>query len=435
MKLKTIFKENTILRAVYLLVFLFVITNEAIYSPDTRSYLNALPYRHPGYVLFVKSLKFIFSSFFDISVLIFQGAFGLIAVNFFFKKAVQVFNLNILSKVLLLLLLIVPFFGPLYVANNICPEGISYPLYLFFIATSLDFIKNDSYKKLLIALIFYVLLALTRGQFILTPLIFAVIYFLEKKSQLLKMSTILKLTLLICIPVLVILAESTYHKLKDGIFMTTPFGFVNASTAAFYVSNKSDAQYITSPDDRIVFEKSYEKLKNEKLLMSSQDSLYPYGQYYNFFHNHVPPICNRTIHELGKKYYFDKALITTNTIKIADAQAFYNIEKTCKALTKTLIKTNFKKWIQLYYANISHGFYSSILLIFIFVILLFSFFKAFYNNKTYILLFLCTALTLSNAMLVAFASHSIMRYLFYNYIFIFLTFVILTKLFKNGIKN
>ena len=217
--------------------------------------------------------------------------------------------------------------------------------------------------------------------------------------------------------------------------MTTPFGFVNASTAAFYVSNENDSQHITSYDDKIVFEKSYQKLKNEKLLMSSQDSLYSYAQYYNFFHNHVPPICNRTIHELGKKYYFDQALITTNDIEIADAQAFYNIEKTCKTLTKTLISNNFKKWIQLYYANISHGFYSSILLILIGLILLFSIFKALFKNKTYILLFLCTALTLSNAMLVAFASHSIMRYLFYNYIFIFLTFVILTKLFKNGIKN
>jgi hypothetical protein len=435
LKLRTIFKENTILRVVYLLVFIFIITNEAIYSPDTRSYLNALPYRHPGYVLLLKSFKFIFSSFFDLSILIFQGAFGLLAVNFFFKKATQIFNLSTISKVILMVLLIFPFFNPLYVANNICPEGISYPLYLLFIATILDFIKNDSYKKLLLAFIFYVLLALTRGQFIFTPLIFAFVYFLEKQSQLLKISKIFKLILLISMPVVVVLAEATYHKLKDGIFMTTPFGFVNASTAAFFVSNENDSQHITSYDDKIVFEKSYQKLKNEKLLMSSQDSLNSYAQYYNFFHNNVPPICNRTIHELGKKHYFDKALITTNTIEIADAQAFYNIEKTCKTLTKTLISNNFKKWIQLYYANISHGFYSSILLIFIGLILLFSIFKALCKNKTYILLFLCTALTLSNAMLVAFASHSIMRYLFYNYIFIFLTFVILTKLFKNGIKN
>ena len=195
MKLRTIFKENTLLRVVYLLVFIFIISNEAIYSPDTRSYLNALPYRHPGYVLFLKSFKFIFSSFFDLSILIFQGAFGLLAVNFFFKKAAQIFNLSTVSKVLLMVLLIFPFFNPLYVANNICPEGISYPLYLFFIATILDFIKNDSYKKLILAFLFYALLALTRGQFIFTPLIFAFVYFLEKQSQLLKISKIFKLIL------------------------------------------------------------------------------------------------------------------------------------------------------------------------------------------------------------------------------------------------
>ncbi|MFD2915863.1 glycosyltransferase family 39 protein [Psychroserpens luteus] len=436
MKLKTLFKENTILRVVYLLVFLFVITNEAIYSPDTRSYLNALPYRHPGYVIFLKSFKFLFSSFFDMSVLVFQGVFGLIAVNFFFKKAAQIFNLSTISKVILMVILIFPFFNPLYVANNICPEGLSYPLYLFFIVSCLDFIKNDSYKKLAIALFFYILLALTRGQFIFTPLIFAFAYFLEKKPQILKASKIFKLSLLICMPVVLVLTESTYHKLKDGIFMTTPFGFVNASTSAFYVSSKNDSQHIKYADDKIIFENCYQKLQNEELLMSSQDDLDSYTQYYNFFHKNVPPICNRTVHNLGKKYYFDKELMKTNSIKTADAQAFYNIEKTCKSLTLTLISNNFKKWIQLYFANISHGFYSSVLLIFIVFILLYSFVKVLFKNKTYILLFICAALTLSNAMLVAFASHSIMRYLFYNYVFIFFIFVIiLTKLTKNGIKN
>ncbi|MEM5565402.1 hypothetical protein WNY78_09810 [Psychroserpens sp. AS72] len=435
MKLKSIFKENTILRVVYLLVFLFVITNEAIYSPDTRSYLNALPYRHPGYVLFLKFFKFLFSSFFDMSVLVFQGAFGLFAVNFFFKKIVQIFNLSTISKVLLMVILIFPFFNPLYVANNICPEGISYALYLFFIASSLNFIKNDTYKNLAIALIFYILLALTRGQFIITPLIFAFAYFIEKKPQLLKASKIFKLLLLICMPAVLVLAESTYHKLKDGIFMTTPFGFVNASTAAFYVSNQNDSQHIKDEDDKIIFKNCYQKLENEQLLMSSQNDLNSYTEYYSFFHKNIPLICNRTIHSLGKTYYFDE-LTKTNTIETADAQAFYNIEKSCKTLTFTLITNNFNSWIKLYFANISHGFYSSILLIFIVFIFLFSFVKVLFQNKTYLLLFICSALTLSNAMLVAFASHSIMRYLFYNYVLIFFIFVIIfTKLIKNGVKN
>ncbi|WP_040278860.1 glycosyltransferase family protein [Psychroserpens damuponensis] len=435
MKLKTFFNENTVLRVVYLLVFLFVIFNDAIYSPDTRSYIHALPYRHPGYVLFLKTFKVLFSSVFDLSVLVFQAGFGLLAVHFFFKTTAKIFNLNTLSKVIVVALLLFPFFNPLFVANNICPEGFSYPLYLFFIGSSLRFIQHDNYKILWAALVLYVLLSLTRGQFIITPLIFGVAYILKNKKHFFKKPILIKSLLLIFIPAVVVVADSSYHKLKDGIFGSTPFGFVAASGSAFFVSEQTDSHLISNKDDKAIFNLCYNKLSNENLLLSSQSNLESYSAYYDFFHNHVPPICNRTVHNLGKAYYYDK-LIKTNTIESADAQAFYNIEKTCKNITLILIENNFSKWIKLYFANISHGFFSPILLILVIISLLFSSIKLLYNHKNYLLLFICSALTLSNAALIAFASHSIMRYLFYNYVLIFLIFVIIiSKLIKNGIKH
>lgn len=437
MKSKNILKEHTILKVIYLFVFLFVVFNEAIYSPDTRSYIHALPYRHLGYVLFVKIFNLIFSDFFDLSILVFQGAFSLTAVHVFFKKAASTLHLNTISKIGVLAILLFPFFKPLSVANNICPEGISYGLYLLFVAYSIELLCHENRKTWMYVIGFYLALTFTRGQFILTPLIIAFVYLIKHKKQLPKLSILIKSIVLVCIPIIVVLTESTYHKLKDGIFMTTPFGFVAASGSAFYVSERQDINHITDENDRKIFELCYDKLAQEKLLLTSQNNLQSYAEYYAFFHDNVPPICNHTIHDLGKDYYYQKEIKTHDNINYAHARAYHEIEKTCKNLTFTLIKANFKKWVQLYFANLSHGFYSSFFFILVVLIFIFSAIKFIFNsqNKNYTLLFMFSALTLSNAMLIAFASHSILRYLFYNYALLFLIFIILIKQPKHGIKN
>ena len=146
MNYKRLFDKKLILWVIYLMVFLFVVTNDAIYSPDTRSYINALPYRHLGYVIFVKVLAFIFNDFFDLGILMVQAAFSLAAVHVFFKKISRLLRLNSLAKIVLIVVLLFPFFKPLSVANNICPEGISYGIYLLFVAYGLDLLFNENRK-------------------------------------------------------------------------------------------------------------------------------------------------------------------------------------------------------------------------------------------------------------------------------------------------
>ena len=118
-----------------------------------------------------------------------------------------------------------------------------------------------------------------------------------------------------------------------------------------------------------------------------------------------------------------------NNLKRAVAKAYFDIEAACKDITISLIKANFSKWIDLYYYNISYGFYSPAVLVFVVFILIFSFIKALFSyHKSYAIIFLLSSLTLSNAMLIAFASHSIMRYLFYNYVLLFLILIGIIKL-------
>jgi O-antigen ligase len=121
-----IFKKAPLhLLIVYALVFVFCLSKDAIYSYDTYDYLKAMPYRQLGYVIFVKSFSYIFGSYFDTAVVLFQTVFSLFAVHYFYTKASKLFALNTLLKLPLLAILIFPFFQPLSIVNNICSEGFS----------------------------------------------------------------------------------------------------------------------------------------------------------------------------------------------------------------------------------------------------------------------------------------------------------------------
>src|SRR5690554_6999401 len=99
--------------SIYILTFMILIFHEAIYTPDTYSYLHASIYRSPGYVLFVKLFQFIFQGYFNFFTVAFQLLLGLFAVHLVRTKVSKVLKLHILSELIFLGLLIFPFFGPL----------------------------------------------------------------------------------------------------------------------------------------------------------------------------------------------------------------------------------------------------------------------------------------------------------------------------------
>lgn len=430
---KKIFNNVPILLLiVYVSVFTFCLSRDAIYSYDTYDYLKAMPYRQLGYVIFVKTFGFIFGSIFDVAVVMFQTLFSLSAIHYFYNKVTTLFSLNVLLKLMLIALLIFPFFQPLNITNNICSEGLSYGLYLLFIAIGLDLLFNDKSKQLKYFALVYLALIFMRGQFFFTTLIFAFTYFLIHRKEITTKKHIINLAVFIVIPLFASLSERTYHKLKDGFFKTTPLGFVSASTAPFYLSSKSDADFIKNEDSRAIFELCYDLLERKNLLLSSRDDS---EKPYPFFHNNLPKICNQTIHASGKAYFQSKNPETSNNPKRAVAKAYFDIEAACKDITISLIKANFSKWIDLYYNNISYGFYSPVVLVVVLLILIFSFIKTLFSyHKRYAIIFLLSCLTLSNAMLIAFASHSIMRYLFYNYVLLFLLLIGIIKLIKRESK-
>jgi len=424
---KTLSTKTYILFSVYLGVFLFCIFTDPIYSHDTYSYLRAMPFRQLGYVFFMKGLNFVFGSYFDVVVVFVHTVFTLVAVHYFYLRAVSLFKLHTLLKIPLLVILLFPFFPPMLIANNLCSEGLGYGLYLLFIAIGLDLLFNNKRNHLKYYIIVYLGLVFVRSQFIFSTLIFAGVYFLIFRRSIFKHKNLLRIIILCGIIGIASLTERSYHKLKDGFFKPTPLGYTSASTAPIYLSDRSDDTLIEQKDYRTIFQLSYDSLTKKDLLPKPNQTV---KENYIFFHNNLPKICNQTIRAQGVNYYLNN-LPKGLSEKQLRSYAFFEAEAACKVFTKTLIIKNFDKWIALYYTNLTYGFYTPILLFFVVFMFLFSLIRTtFYYQKKYAILFLLSSLILSNALFIAFASHSIMRYLFYNYALLFLLFISTVKLLK-----
>jgi O-antigen ligase len=244
---------------------------------------------------------------------------------------------------------------------------------------------------------------------------------------------LIRITIFCGIILIASITERSYHKLKDGFFKPTPLGYTSASTAPIYVSDREDDKLIEDTDYRAIFKSSYATLIEKNLLLKANQT--PLEAYMNF-HNDLPKICNQTVSRQGIDYYNATQLPEGLNEKQALSYPYFEAEAACKVFTKVLIQDNFKKWIRLFYTNITYGFHTPILFFTIVFLFFFSLIKTiFYYKKSSAILFLLSSLILSNALFIAFASHSIMRYLFYNYALIFLLFISAFKLIKLESKH
>ena len=427
-KYKHLSKETIFLLFAYFCVFLFCIITNPIYSPDTYSYLKAMPFRQLGYVIFLKGFTFVFGSYFDVVVVAVHALFSLFGVHYFYKKVTSLFNLNTIFKLAIIVILLFPFFPPLLIANNLCSEGLGYGLYLLFIAIGLDVLFNANRKHLKYYAIVFLGLVFMRSQFIISTLVFAGVYFLMHRKSIFQRKHILHLIVFLGIVLVASVTERSYHKLKDGFFKPTPLGFTSAATAPIYISDTKDYLLIEQQDYREILKISYDTLIKKDLLLKPNQTP---KEDYLFFHRNLPKICNQTVRAQGIAYYFKQPVPDDWSFNQTTSYPYFETEAACKVYTEVLIKTHFKKWLQLFYNNLVYGFRSWLLLLFVVFMFFFSLIKTiFHYQRHYALLFLLSSLILSNALFIAFAVHSIQRYLFYNYALLFLLFISTLKLLK-----
>lgn len=402
----------------YICCFIFLIQIEAIYTPDSGSYFAGSIWRSAGYPVFLVVFKLISRVYLNPLVITTQLVLGFVAIHCFAKQISLLLGLKPIFKGLFIVVLILPYFSPLYIANNICPEGLSYPLYLFTLYFGLRFLFLEQNFKLLLASL--LLLLLTRQQFIVLPLIIAVCYFLKHRTHFNLKTHALKIISLILILAVNTLADRTFHKLRSDLFVPTAFTYINLNSAAIYVSTESDINSIENKNDRAIFKQSYTMASKNGWLQENK-TLNNYEDYYEDFQKNLDKICSGSLHKPGSDYYLEKGYEYDNS----RAQ----VEVSAKAFYPILVKNNFWKYVQLIYASVIHGLKSHVLFWLILIVLFVSCFKTLLHYKPHrlLLLFIAT-LILSNVLIVSLASYSVMRLEFYHYPLIVIFFFTIIKI-------
>lgn len=413
-------KISYLLLLIFAALFVYFILQPALYSPDSYSYLRGDFNRFPGYVIFTRLITIIFRDYFDVAAIGIQLFIGFTAVFIILQKASNLFKLNIWLRIGLFLILIFPFFPPLSIANNITSESFAYSFYLMFISFTLDFLFRQQRRKIVHLTVCFLLLSLTRGQFILIPPIIALLYLFKFKKESFKRPKLFYFLWLLILPLVVSNLNKGYNKIIYGHYVATPFSFVNTVALPLFVANKSDAQFIEKEEDRIIFLKSIRQMDSTGLISYKVKG--NAKEKYKVFHTYFPQICNQNIYVHALEFYRNRdGISTSNSV---------NIEQSCKRIFTVLVKQNVGEYVTLYFTGLIYGFKSIYILIFVVLVFLYSIwmcYKDFTIENAALLLF--TTLILTNAGLVAVACHSIIRYLFYNYCLGFIIIVILFRKF------
>lgn len=414
---KKISLESIFLLMLFCVLFIYFISQPEIYSHDTYSYFRIDIKRYPLYIVFLRVFDFVFKNFFEYAVVAFQLFFAFISIFIFYKNFSQYLKLNFILKFLFLAILVFPLFPPLLTANNLSSEGLSYPLYILLISFLFDFLIKNEQKKIYLALFVFILLTLTRGQFIVIIPVLILLYILKFKHLVFKIQRLKILILIVITPLIVNILDSSYRKIVHGYFIKTPYSYINAVTMPLYLSSKKDSILFKNEDHKALFLLTYNRIDSLGLLSTKVEN--NYSEKYKLFHDNFPKICNQSFHFLGKKYFFEDNKPYKETIKT---------EKAAKKIFMVLFLEHITSWLKLYFTSVFHGFGSIIIFIFFLFVAIFSGFKTLRKfDHDYAWVLFSSLLILSNALIVAIAVHSIVRYSFYNFILWFIIIIILSK--------
>ncbi|NND61634.1 MAG: hypothetical protein HKN48_00415, partial [Flavobacteriaceae bacterium] len=374
---------------VFLAVIIFCFLNPAFSFPDTNTYLKAHIYRFPGYIYFLRGLRYIFSENYEWAVVAFQLFFGLSAVFVTHRKLSKLFHLGFVLKLLFLGVLVFPFFNPLLVANKLVSEGLAYPLYLLLITYSLELLFTSKTKSIISVVGYFILLVLTRGQFIVAAPILLFMVLLKYRKSIFQLKNMAIFLIILFLPITTNLLDRLHRSAVYGYFETTPFSYVNAITLPLFVSKKDNANVLETETQKEIFRLTHRRMDSMGLLSSEAGETV--RDQYLLFHNNFPQICNQNFHEQGREFLY--------TLNKTPYWSSIQIEKESKEMFPKLMDANFSNWLSIYVYGIKHGFKTWWILAFVIGVFIFSFIQSVRrSDETFEFLFFASSLLLSNAM-------------------------------------
>lgn len=415
---KIIFSKLTLVNLIYALTsaatLIFVINQGAIYLPDSEGYLEMVVFRSCGYPFFITLHRYLFGEYYISAIILTQFVATILASLFLINCIQKSVKLNKWLSVILFIAIILPIFTGIKTANLILSEAIAYPLYLFIIGNIISGIAHKQNKKFYYSLILTFILILVRSQFLFLIPVLLISVLLTYGKLLFCKKNLFLLIAIILIPFSAIAVDMTFHKLRHGYAVTTPWTGIQVATIPFFVSDKDDYLLFENENQQNYFKFLYNKLDEKKLL---QSNLPKNIDEKHFFSENYCNISNFTISDDGLNF-FNKNLSYEEKIILNDKMSL--------SITPTLIKNNLSKWITVYKKNVFKGIGEIHSLFFILMLLLLNSYVL-YKKEEFVskfIILLCF-LTICNIVLVGIAEPVIERYTYYNNWIIIAIFLLL----------
>lgn len=402
------------------------------YHPDCKAYILKYSSVSPLYPMFLGINRFLFNEKYFLAVLIEQNillACSLYALYDSMKKCMKIYG-TVLSSVVVFLLLLPYVVTPLVtrshmiVSNSILTEGLSFPLYNFFVASLITCCKEKKWKSFWLCGILCMLILPLRTQLIFVMVILGIVYLFLVYSTRTKRWFFHGLVFPVCFVVLV-LCSKIYSVMNTTQYVHYGSNFVWAIRGMYY-SNESDVDFFSSEDTKKVFLESVTQMKRNNLCYDeSVDSF----------------ICRvdnqeRSFDAIGQ-------IIDTNVYSFSaskmdrDSEDFLQHgKKICEELAHVLIKKTWKSQISYYLGFVVQGFVRTIsiwnLPFFVLSICLyFLFFVVFFvqavvrRNKPLTMMFMIvTLLIVGNVFSTSLAIMCLSRYMIYNMSLFYITLLV-----------
>ncbi|MBD5523048.1 MAG: hypothetical protein HDR04_01235 [Lachnospiraceae bacterium] len=234
---------------------------------DSEQYITMHIHREPLYPLFLAFFRKICGDAYLTVAAVAQNVLTAVGIWIFTEYVAAHFRLWLWEELLVVLLQLVPHLMTRYVSalhifleNSVMSEALCIPLFHFFMYYLLRMVFEQHRRDRIISLVFAFLLSMTRGQMMITILIWMVVLLLQmlfyKKYQ----TLFIPIIAAIAVFGLRSLTVHVYNYGVTGYFMGNTYAQVNTLTNVIYACDREDGEVFEDGSlEREFFERFYDE--------------------------------------------------------------------------------------------------------------------------------------------------------------------------------
>lgn len=240
---------------------------------DSEQYITMHIHREPLYPLYLAAFRVVCGEGYLTVAMAGQGILTAVGITALTEYLTRRFGLRLWEELLIVALQLLPHLITRYVSalhifleNSVMSEGLCIPLFTIFVYFLLRMLFEGKGRDAVLALLFAYLLSMTRGQFMTTILLWALLLgirmILHKKYR----SLFICASTVILVFLLRDLAVHVYNYGVTGYFMGNTYGQVNTLTNVMYACDEEDREAFEEGDlEQAFFDSFYHKAMERKL--------------------------------------------------------------------------------------------------------------------------------------------------------------------------